>query len=170
MQDWKSCRRAKAVESKQQEGSDVECKDCIPAGQAQPVIREDGGAGSSEPSNQSFGGNRRTAKQKGSPKAKAKAKAKSKSKKGANSTPTQVEGQGMLSGVASSVLMSILWIARIARFDLLRATGLLATKVTKWDDTCDLMLNRLVAYMYHTRKYRQVAFCGDPIGEIIISR
>ena len=57
----------------------------------------------------------------------------------------------MLSGVASSVLMSILWIARIARFDLLRATGLLATKVTKRDDNCDLMLNRLVAYMYHTR-------------------
>ena len=49
---------------------------------------------------------------------------------------------------------------------VLRATGLLATKVTKWDDVCDLMLNRLVAYMYHTRKYRQVAFCGDAAGDL----
>ena len=53
--DWKSCRRAKTIESKQQEGSDVEGKECTPAGHVLPVREEE------NTSNQSFGGNRKTA-------------------------------------------------------------------------------------------------------------
>eukprot|EP00972_Heterocapsa_arctica_P091917 13555379-Heterocapsa_arctica.AAC.1 len=42
--------------------------------------------------------------------------------------------------------MKILFGARLARFDLLRAVGALATKLNKWDSRCDRMLRRLVFY------------------------
>ena len=39
---------------------------------------------------------------------------------------------GELQGIASKVLMKILYGARMGRYDLLRATCALAAKVTKW--------------------------------------
>ena len=57
-------------------------------------------------------------------------------------------------------------ITRIARFDILRATGALACNITKWDKNCDIMLNRVMGYLYHTRKYRLVAFVGDEIANV----
>ena len=45
---------------------------------------------------------------------------------------------------AAKVLMKILYGARMARFDLLRAVCLLATQITKWDAYCDRRLHRLV--------------------------
>ncbi len=46
--------------------------------------------------------------------------------------PDHHEDRGRLQSIASKVLMKILWAARLARFDLLRAVSHLATKVTKW--------------------------------------
>ena len=46
--------------------------------------------------------------------------------------------------VAASVLMSLLYGARIARFDLLRAIGGLATKLTKWTTLEDRKLGDIV--------------------------
>eukprot|EP00972_Heterocapsa_arctica_P015628 2300541-Heterocapsa_arctica.AAC.1 len=40
---------------------------------------------------------------------------------------------GALQDIACKVLMKILYGARLAMFDLLRAVGALATKITKWD-------------------------------------
>jgi hypothetical protein len=48
-----------------------------------------------------------------------------------------------LAPIASKLLMKILYAARMARYDLLRATCYLATRITKWDATCDKMLHRL---------------------------
>ena len=45
--------------------------------------------------------------------------------------------RGQLHTTAMKVPMSVLHAARMARFDLLRAVGALATKVTKWDRVCD---------------------------------
>eukprot|EP00969_Alexandrium_andersonii_P265547 11735056-Alexandrium_andersonii.AAC.1 len=45
--------------------------------------------------------------------------------------------------------MKVLWVARVARFDLLRAVGFLATKITKWTSKCDRQLYRLIGYMKH---------------------
>ena len=44
-----------------------------------------------------------------------------------------VDAQGQLQPIAARVLMKVLYAARVCRFDLLRAVGSLATKVTKWD-------------------------------------
>eukprot|EP00969_Alexandrium_andersonii_P002013 89057-Alexandrium_andersonii.AAC.1 len=58
--------------------------------------------------------------------------------------------------------MKILWVARVARFDLLRAVGFLATKITKWSTKCDRQLARLVGYMQYSAKMRMIGWVGDP--------
>ena len=46
--------------------------------------------------------------------------------------------------------MKILYAARYARLDLLRAVCALAQFITKWDEQCDLRLYRLVCYINST--------------------
>ena len=63
---------------------------------------------------------------------------------------------GELAPIASKVLMKILYAARMARYDLLRATCYLATRITKWDASCDSaspfgVLHQLVARPAHDR-------------------
>ena len=57
---------------------------------------------------------------------------------------------GALQAIASKVLMKILYAARMGRFDLLKATCALASRVTKWTDSCDKLLHRLVCYVHST--------------------
>ena len=59
---------------------------------------------------------------------------------------------GELATSASSVLMKLMWISRLARPDLLRATTWLATKVQKWSRSCDT----------HTHLHRVMCFCTTP--------
>ena len=80
-----------------------------------------------------------------SPPTGASKQAKSKTKKG-DSTG---EG-GQLQFLAARVLMKILYGARYARPDLLRAVCGLATKVTKWDAQADKEIHRLVEYINST--------------------
>ena len=63
------------------------------------------------------------------------------------STPTKVGDAepGELQELAARVLMKMLYAARMARFDLLRAINHLASFVTKWNRECDKKLHRLVA-------------------------
>ena len=57
---------------------------------------------------------------------------------------TEAECKGKLAPIASRVLMKLLFAARMARFDLLRAVQGLASTVTKWSIDCDKALHRLV--------------------------
>ena len=59
-------------------------------------------------------------------------------------------GDAELDHVAASVLMKIFYAARVARWDLLRAIGYLATRITKWTRFDDLRLHRLVSYVHLT--------------------
>ena len=52
--------------------------------------------------------------------------------------------------------MKILYAARMSRPDLLRAVSHLACFVTKWDEQCDLRLNRVVSYIQQTLHLRQI--------------
>ena len=61
---------------------------------------------------------------------------------------------GELQPIACRVLMKVLYAARMARFDLLRATCVLATNIAKWTPECDRMLHRLVYYIDSTLKHR----------------
>jgi len=61
--------------------------------------------------------------------------------------------------------MKILYAARMCRYDLPRATCALATKVSKWDETCDARLHRLVSYIQSSLDRRMVAYVGDKLTE-----
>ena len=71
------------------------------------------------------------------------------------------EQGGQLQGIAAKVLMKILYGARMARLDLLRAVCHLARYITRWDSACDRRLHRLVAYIYWTMDYKLVGWVGD---------
>ena len=45
--------------------------------------------------------------------------------------------RGELQSCAAKILMSVLYAARMARYDLLRAVGGLASMITKWTVECD---------------------------------
>ena len=61
--------------------------------------------------------------------------------------------------------MKILFAARMARWDLLRATQSLASRVTKWSRDCDVALCRLVCYINSSLDIRMQGFIGDTIAE-----
>ncbi len=73
---------------------------------------------------------------------------------------------GVLSKIACKVLMKIMYIARFARTDLLRAVGVLSTKITKWDTLCDRKLFRIIKYINGTTTWRQIGFVGDNPSEL----
>ena len=63
---------------------------------------------------------------------------------------------GELATSASSVLMKLMWVSRLARPDPLRATTWLATKVQKWSRSCDTHLPREHARWMDRRPTRRV--------------
>ena len=73
---------------------------------------------------------------------------------------------GILAPVAARILMKLLYGARMARFDLLRAICHLACFVTKWDAECDKKLHRLMCYVHSTYHYRLVGWVGDEAENI----
>ena len=68
-----------------------------------------------------------------------------------DSRPESVEVQrGALAPHAASILMKLLYAARIARFDLLRSINTLARNVTKWSIQDDAKLYHLMCYVNST--------------------
>ena len=61
--------------------------------------------------------------------------------------------------------MKVLFAARMARFDLLRAVQGLAARVTKWSSDCDKALRRLMCYINSTLDHKQRAFIGDKVSD-----
>ena len=75
------------------------------------------------------------------------------------------EPGGRLQPIASKVLMKVLFAARMARWDLLRATQSLASRVTKWSRDCDTALHRLICYINSSLDTYMQGFIGDKIGD-----
>ena len=69
---------------------------------------------------------------------------------------------GDLQPIAAQVCMKILYGARAARYDLLRAIRGLATCFTKWATTNDRQLVRLIAYLHSTLELKMVGYVGGP--------
>ncbi len=67
---------------------------------------------------------------------------------------------------AASVLMGLMYGARMARYDLLRPVQSLASFLHQWNSECDGRLLRLVSYVKSTLHIRQVGWVGDPIESI----
>ena len=83
----------------------------------------------------------------------------------ARPTLDEKETPGRLQPIASKVLMKILFAARMARPDLLRATQSLASRVTKWPIECDIALHRLVSYVHSSTKVIMEGFVGDSFDD-----
>ena len=73
--------------------------------------------------------------------------------------------EGRLKGIASRILMKVLFAARMARYDLLRATQSLASRVTKWSPDCDAGLHRLISYISSSLDITTRGFMGDRFSE-----
>ena len=86
-----------------------------------------------------------------------------------NSRPGQDSeslSRGNLAPHAASVLMKLLYAARIARFDLLRSINALARNVTKWTKDDDARLNHLMCYVNSTLSLKMIGWVGDKIEDL----
>ena len=80
----------------------------------------------------------------------------------AGGTPPQDDtAVGRLQPIAAKILMKVLYAARLARFDLLRAVCHLACFVTKWSPECDRKLHRLMCYINSSLHLRMVGWIRD---------
>ena len=82
-------------------------------------------------------------------------------------TAEDLEERGELDG-PSKVLMKALWLARLARPDILKPICDLASHVQKWTRACDKKLCRLIAYLDSTPEYRLLAVCNDPADKLCL--
>ena len=78
---------------------------------------------------------------------------------------SEEEPKGRLQPVAAKVFMKILFAARMARYDLLRATQSIASRVSKWSTECDNALHRLVSYIHCSKDLKMRGFIGDKFSD-----
>ena len=71
------------------------------------------------------------------------------------------EPEGDLASVAASILMKCLYVARMARFDLLRPVQGLARFMTKWKKRHDKELYQLICYIHTTLESKMVGWVAD---------
>ena len=80
----------------------------------------------------------------------AKTNKKDKPEVSSNTTEGSIkELEGILKPIAARVIMKVFYAARLARWDLLRAIGMLATRITKWSRWDDKVLHRLMLSLIH---------------------
>ncbi len=91
----------------------------------------------------------------------AKARAPSQPTQGGNHRLRTRGVTGELSHIATKCLVKIMYVAGFARQDFLRATGALATMITKWVEACDRKQLRITRYINGTVAWRQIGFIGD---------
>ena len=68
------------------------------------------------------------------------------------------ENRGALAPQAASILMKLLYAARICRFDLLRSINNLARKITKWTKKEDALLHQ-------SKHHLMIGWVGDSLGD-----
>ena len=81
-------------------------------------------------------------------------------------TSSDGEETGELADAAASILMKILYGARMGRWDLLKAVTSLATYLTEWSKTCDRALFRLMCYINCTTGSTLTGYIGDPPADL----
>ena len=64
--------------------------------------------------------------------------------------------RGSLAPQAASILMKLLYAARVCRFDLLRSINNLARKITKWTRKEDALLHHLMAYVHQSKHHMMI--------------
>ena len=74
--------------------------------------------------------------------------------------------KGELAPHAASVLMKLLYAARIARFDLLRSINMLARNGTKWTKEDDIRLHHLMCYVNSTKSPKLIGWVGNDLRSL----
>ncbi len=69
---------------------------------------------------------------------------------------------GALSEIAAKCLMKVMYMARYAQLDCLRAVQALARYTTMWTRLCDRKLHRVTCYLNSSRDFKQIGFTGGP--------
>ena len=82
--------------------------------------------------------------------------------------PADDDIKGELAPNACKVLMKDLWLGRLARPDIIKPIGLLATQVQKWTKNCDKQLYRLMCYLKASKDYRLVGRVNDPADKLVL--
>ena len=72
--------------------------------------------------------------------------------------------------IGAKILMKVLYAARMARCDLLRTLQSLASRLTRWDESCDARLLRLMCYINSTINVRQAGWIGDTMSDMRLER
>ena len=80
-----------------------------------------------------------------------------------NSDDTTVKG--VLSAVASRIVLKCLYTARMGRPDILWTVNVLAREITKWTIARDKRLHPLICYLHHTKDWAQACWVGDTISD-----
>ena len=75
----------------------------------------------------------------------------------------------MLAPIALKVVMKVLYCARFARPDIMRATCKLASKVSKWTRECDRRLHKLMSYLHSTKQVISRGCVGDNVEKCHIA-
>ena len=78
------------------------------------------------------------------------------------------EVRGELAPHAASILMKLLYAARIARFDLLRSINTLARNVTKWTVKDDVKLHHLMCYVNGSKTRKMIGWVGDDLSQLTV--
>ena len=71
------------------------------------------------------------------------------------------ESVGDLSAVCSQIVLKCQHLASIGRLDILWSVNKVARAVTKWTNSCDKRLARLISYIHHTSEYTQYCLVGN---------
>lgn len=91
--------------------------------------------------------------------------ASTRSLEAGNMAESDLEEPGKLPSIAVKVLMNILHVARMARFDLVKPATSLAREVWRWNRAYDKALFRRVCYISTTLNVNLVSHVGDPIDD-----
>ena len=59
------------------------------------------------------------------------------------------------------LLMTVLYAARVARYDLFKPINFLAKRMTKWDSKCDRRLHQLMSYINETSEQVMLGYIGE---------
>ena len=83
--------------------------------------------------------------------------------------PSDDEVSGELAPVACKLLMKALWLGRLARPDIIKPIGDLATCVQKWSRNNDRQAHRLICYIDSTKHHRLVGHVNDSPDDLHLS-
>ena len=77
--------------------------------------------------------------------------------------------RGELSRQASRVLMKVLWAARLARPDLMKAIADLTRRLTAWTKAVDRRLHRLMSYLFGSKNFKLQGKIGDHPDKLYVT-